>query len=206
MRPKKDLDAKIQVRISAALNERLQEVSEETGAPISELVRRACAQTYARDGSPGSDSFRKPDKPPRKKLRKPYSLTFPQPDLKIGNRFFWSENTIRAFEALQRGVEPPEPDPNARNLNSKQVREHFGNISHFTLWRWLKPDREAQSRAREKGLSSWPPPGPKCTPISYAVNHCVDVTEPGLAVGPDDGCQVAVAAMVPDRPVFHLLR
>lgn len=75
-------------------------------------------------------------------------IPFPRPDLIAGNRRYWMLGTVRRWRAEQAGL--PAPASRAddeRMLNSRQVRELFGGVSHMWIERRLKPKLDASLAA-----------------------------------------------------------
>jgi hypothetical protein len=70
-------------------------------------------------------------------------IPFPRPDLIAGNRRYWMRGTVRRWRAEQAGLPAPaqQPDDEAM-LNSRQVRDLFGGVSHMWIERRLKPKTE----------------------------------------------------------------
>ncbi len=66
-------------------------------------------------------------------------IPFPAPDLVTGGRRYWSRSTIRRWRAEQASLPAPNPQADDETmLNSRQVRDLFGGVSHMWLARRLQ--------------------------------------------------------------------
>lgn len=75
---------------------------------------------------------------------------FPQPDINIGRRHYWLKSSVRDWIAAAAGRDAPAPQPDDDTLmNSAQVRERLGGVSHMWLVRHMKAG--ARSRSARNG-------------------------------------------------------
>jgi hypothetical protein len=75
----------------------------------------------------------------------------------IGNRRFWRKGDLRKYINELAGLPPPPPATDDDHmLNSRQVRDFFGGVSH--MWLHRRCTEAGHPMAPQPGLSTHPRP------------------------------------------------